>query len=72
MTDESLIIILRIFNYSKRFASPGKTVVQVALESEWDHWSQLRGDLSAYQAERSRVATEVLERLETQYPSISE
>ncbi len=64
-------IMLRIFNYSKQFAPPGKTVVQVALESGWDHWSQLRGDLSAYQAEKNRVAAEVLERLETRYPRIS-
>ena len=46
-------------------------LLQVALESGWDHWSQLRGDLSAYQAEKNRVAAEVLERLETRYPRIS-
>jgi len=29
-------LMLRLFNYSPRFAPPGKTVVQAAFETEWD------------------------------------
>jgi phytoene desaturase len=64
-------IALRIFNYSDRFAPAGKTVVQVAFESEWDHWNDLHGDLRSYEAEKERVAAEVLDRLEAHYPGIS-
>lgn len=35
-------IFLRIFNYSSKFAPPGKTVVQVEFETEWDYWHNLR------------------------------
>jgi phytoene desaturase len=64
-------IVLRIFNYSDRFAPAGKTVVQVAFETEWEHWNDLHGDLPSYEAEKERVAGEVVERVEAHYPGIS-
>jgi phytoene dehydrogenase-like protein len=64
-------IMLRLFNYSPRFAPPGKTVVQIAFETEWDFWNELQNDRSRYEAEKERVATEVLTRLEAHYPGIS-
>ena len=64
-------IMVRIFNYSDRFAPPGKTVVQVSFETEFDFWNELQKDRSRYDAEKVRVAAEVLERLEAHYPGIS-
>lgn len=62
---------LRIFNYSTKFAPPGKTVVQALLETEWDFWNDLQKDRQRYDAEKQRVAKEVLARLEAYYPGIS-
>jgi phytoene desaturase len=62
---------LRIFNYGAGFSPPGKTVVQVMLDSDWDFWNELRKDHSRYKAEKARIAGEVLKRLETIYPGIS-
>jgi phytoene desaturase len=62
---------LRLFNYSPEFAPPGKTVVQAAFETEWDFWNELQKDRSRYEAEKERVAAEVLERLEVHYPGLS-
>jgi len=31
------MIMVRIFNYSAHFSPPGKTVVQIAFETEWDY-----------------------------------
>ncbi|NIO72461.1 MAG: NAD(P)-binding protein [Anaerolineae bacterium] len=62
---------LRLFNYSPRFAPPGKTVVQAMFETEWDFWNELQKDRPRYDAEKERVAAEVLERLEAHYPGIS-
>ncbi|MHB1042128.1 MAG: phytoene desaturase family protein [Eubacteriales bacterium] len=63
---------VRIFNYCTDFAPPGKTVVQVEFETEWDFWNQLqKEDRPRYDAEKERVAEEVLKRLEAQYPGIS-
>jgi len=65
-------IFVRIFNYSPRFAPPGKTVIQVELETAWDYWNDLRReDRARYDAEKERVAAEALKRLEAHYPGIS-
>jgi phytoene dehydrogenase-like protein len=62
---------LRIFNYGTKFALPGKTVVQAMVETEWDYWNELQKDRHRYEAEKKRVADEVLKRLEVHYPGIS-
>ncbi len=64
-------LMLRIFNYSDRFAPAGKTVIQAGFETEWDHWSDLHEDPAAYDSEKQRVAGEVLQRLEMHYPGLS-
>jgi phytoene desaturase len=64
-------LLLRTFNYSAEFAPPGKTVVQATFDSDWDYWHELRGDQVAYEAEKRRVAGEVLERLERHYPGFA-
>jgi len=62
---------VRIFNYSPRFAPPGKTVVQVAFATEWEWWNELRKDRPRYDTEKERVAAEVMARLNVRYPGIS-
>ncbi len=65
-------VFVRIFNYSPKFAPPGKTVVQVELETEWDYWNDLqREDRAGYDAEKERIAAEALKRLEAYYHGIS-
>lgn len=64
-------LLVRTFNYSSKFAPPGKTVVQIAFETEWEYWSQLREERPLYRAEKERVAAEVLERLEAHHPGIA-
>lgn len=64
-------LMVRIFNYSDKFAPPGKTVVQAVFETEWDWWNELQQDRPRYDAERDRVAAEVLERLEAHHRGIS-
>jgi phytoene desaturase len=62
---------LRIFNYGSKFAPPGKMVIQAMFETEWDSWNELRKDRPRYDAEKQRVAREVLARLEAHYPGVS-
>ncbi len=66
-------VFLRFSNYSSRFAPPGKTVVQVEIETKWDYWNDLhRENRAAYEEEKERVAAEVLDRLDRHYPGIAE
>jgi len=61
---------LRVFNYSDKFAPPGKTVIQVMLETDWDYWDSLVRNRPAYEAEKERIAADVLGRLEEHYPGL--
>ena len=62
---------IRVFNYSGKFAPPGKTVVQATVETSWDYWNDLRRQKVRYDAEKDRLAAEILARLEVVYPGIS-
>jgi len=64
-------IIIRIFNYSSRFAPEGKTVIQASFDTEWDWWNDLQKDRPRYEAEKERVAEQVLKQLEVYYTGIS-
>jgi phytoene dehydrogenase-like protein len=62
---------LRVFNYGSVFAPPGKTVIQAMFETKWQFWNDLQNDRPLYEAEKQRVADEVLSRLERHYPGVS-
>ncbi len=63
---------LRIFNWSEDFSPPGKAVIQIMLETEWDYWKLLRDkDANAYNEEKDRLAQEFIERLEDVFPGVS-
>jgi len=62
---------LRIFNYGDTFAPEGKTVIQIMLETEWDYWYNLRQNKAEYDAMKSNIAQDLIERLELQYPGIT-
>ena len=65
-------LMLRIFNYSSRFAPPGKTVIQAEYDSDWDFWYNLyRGNRDEYNREKDRLAGKILECLEKYYPGLS-
>jgi len=62
---------LRFFNYSDKFAPPGKTVVQVLLLTDWKYWNDLKDDRERYEAAKKAVTAETLARLEKHYPGIT-
>jgi len=65
-------LFVRILNYSPAFAPKGKTVIQVEMEADFDYWQNLRlSDQPRYDAEKQRVAAEVLKRLEKHYPGLA-
>lgn len=66
-------MLIRFFNYSPRFAPAGKSVVQVEMEEpNFAYWSELHGrDRRQYDAEKQRLADEVLSRLDKLYPGLS-
>ena len=54
------------------FAPQGKTVVQALFATDYDYWHELqRDDRARYKAEKERVASQVLDRLESLLPGMS-
>jgi hypothetical protein len=68
--DEVRGMMFRIFQ-GPPMAPAGKSLVQATVETDFDFWWGLRADQAAYEAEKTRVAAELLERLESHLPGIS-
>ena len=61
-----------IFNNDPTLAPPGKTVVQVILTTDFDRWYDLQEkDRPRYDAEKERIAAEVLAELERYLPGVA-
>ncbi len=66
-------IFLRITNFSKVFAPPGKSVLQVEFESEWEYWDKLRNsNRQEYMKQKQELASAALVKLEKHYPGITQ
>ncbi|MFX0061710.1 MAG: phytoene desaturase family protein [Candidatus Hermodarchaeota archaeon] len=65
------LITFRVLNYGSNFAPKGKTVFQVGFEGDWNFWNELRKDKENYDAEKERIAADVLKILDRHYPGFS-
>jgi phytoene desaturase len=63
-------MMFRIFQ-GPPMAPAGKSVVQASVETDFDYWWGLKDDQAAYEAEKARIAAELLDRLEAHLPGIS-
>ena len=61
---------VRTFDNQPGFAPEGHSVAQVLLASDWQAWNRLSEDRKAYEAEKCRIADEVMARLEPYLPGI--
>ena len=62
---------LRVFDFDATLAPPGKAVVTVEFESNYDYWRKLRDeDPDRYREEKDRVASAVRDELERRFPAI--
>ncbi|MCW4011146.1 MAG: NAD(P)/FAD-dependent oxidoreductase [Candidatus Bathyarchaeota archaeon] len=58
---------VEIFNFDSSLAPPGKTVVKVVLDSNYDYWHKLSKDTKAYTEAKRRIADIIAERLDTRF-----
>jgi phytoene desaturase len=61
----------RLFANDPTLAPAGKTVVQSLVPADYDYWQALYQDRPRYEAEKARVAEQVLARLEPHLPGIT-
>jgi phytoene dehydrogenase-like protein len=62
---------VEIYNFDRTMAPPGKTVVKVMFPVDYAYWSQLRQDSQRYEAEKEKVAKQVIALLDRRYPGLA-
>jgi phytoene dehydrogenase-like protein len=61
----------RVYNFDPTLAPPGKNVITVMFESNYDYWKKLREeDRDHYRAQKDNVAAAVRDELERRFPEI--
>ena len=64
-------LVFRVFSYDATLAPESKTVVQAYIQTDYGWWEALQRDRTRYEAEKARIAADVLDRLEYHLPGIA-
>ena len=59
-----------LYNFDDTLAAPGKSVISMMLETDYDYWVRLRRDISAYKEEKERIAGTVISMLDQRFPGV--
>jgi len=68
---ERTYIPVEIYNFDPTLAPPGKTVVKVMLTSDYAYWRDLKRDPERYEAEKEKIADQVIALLDQRYPGLA-
>jgi phytoene dehydrogenase-like protein len=68
---ERTTLNLNHYSFDPTLAPPGKNVVVVAFQTNYDYWKKLRENPAAYNAEKEKIADEVIAGLEERFPGIT-
>lgn len=60
------------FCYDPTLAPPGKSIVVVLFESNYDYWKNIYQDRERYDAEKQQAAIAVIDQLEMRFPGITD
>jgi len=59
---------VEIFNFDPSLAPPGKTVIKVVMDSNYEYWKKLSTNPKAYKEEKSKIADIFAEKLDKRFP----
>lgn len=68
--DEHLLTV-RSYSFDPTLAPEGKDVLIVQFGTTYDYWNDLYKDRDRYKAEKMRIVSDVIDRLEQRFPGIS-
>jgi len=68
---EQTKLTLRLYNFDPTLSPAGKNVAVVSFESSYDYWKNLRQNPEAYNAEKEKIADDVIGGLEERFPGIT-
>jgi len=61
-----------IFNFDPTLAPPGKTLVKVLLNSDYDYWERIHKCPDRYRSEKDQVANQIVALLEKRFPGFED
>jgi phytoene dehydrogenase-like protein len=62
---------LRVFNFDPTLAPPGKTVLGVTLDTDWEWWSKQDRQSEVYRQEKERIGQQVVAALDRRFPGLT-
>jgi phytoene desaturase len=62
---------MTVYNFDPTLAPQGKTLVNVKIQTRYDYWKELIDDRESYDAEKERIALEVIQRLDQRFPGFA-
>ena len=62
---------IEIMNFDQSLAPPGKCVIKVNFDSNYDYWIELSANQEKYSTQKKQVADMVAERLEKRFPGFT-
>ena len=62
---------LRLYNFDPALSPPNKNVAVVAFETPYEYWRKLRENPEAYNAQKEKIADDVIAGLEERFPGIT-
>ena len=60
-----------VYNFDPSLAPAGKTVLTCMIQTNYAYWKELSGEPERYEAEKQRVALEVIRRMDQRFPGIA-
>ncbi len=63
-------LVLKHYCFDPTLAPPGKSVLSLWCEADYDYWKQLRADRKQYRAAKKQVADQVITALEQRFPGL--
>jgi phytoene dehydrogenase-like protein len=65
-------MVLKHYCFDPTIAPPGKSVLSLWFEADYDYWRALRADRAAYRSAKEEVAEKVIAVLSARYPGLRE
>jgi len=62
---------VEIYNFDPTLAPAGETVLKVMFDSNYEYWSALKEDSARYQAEKEKIADQVIAVLDQRFPGLA-
>lgn len=63
-------LVVKHYCFDPTMAPPGKSVLSIWCEADYDHWKRLRDGRRRYHAAKEEVAGQVIDALEARYPGL--